>query len=438
MLFSPEKLAELVNEESRLTAELQGVSVAMNELSETDQWDEAKKDRHMALNIDHARLTRERDSVRAQRESYEGLRPATREAQESPMARWIRGGLDALGSEEREQFGESDDWQSEMVTGRGESFIERRSPRQPMAATASDAASGQEAVEEEIPPRIIDTLDYYGGMRAGVVRTFMTGTGGDFRYMQEDADAQMGEILAAQDTDVSALDIPNITVITFGAKTYSSRPIVLTREMIQDSIFDIQRYVERQAARRIGRISNLAFTLTQTGAGLPEGIVTGSTAGVTAASATAVTWPETVNLIYSLNRAYRMMSGEGGEGGFMPEGGGIVGYMVSDQMERLMRVMVDGDSRPLWLPSIRMGTPATFNGYPVIVNGDMAAPTTGQIPMLFGNFSYYAIRTVRAVEMFRFFDSRTAQKNTVEFLAFARRDARYCGPKDTVRKLTMA
>ena len=49
-----------------------------------------------------------------------------------------------------------------------------------------------------------------------------------------------------------------------------------------------------------------------------------------------------------------------------------------------------------------------------------------------------AIRTVRAFELFRFFDSRTAQKNTVEFLAFMRRDGRYCGPKEAIRKLTMA
>ena len=433
--FDPAVLADLVTEESRLTAEVLTVAEAMNATNETDVWDEAKLNSFTALNIRHAQLTRERDSVRAQRDRYEIRQPATREAQDSPIARWIRGGADALSAEEIDQFSEGDDWQSEQIAGRGNSLVVR-APRSPQAATASDAASGQEAVEEEIPPRVIDTLAYYGGV-ARMVQHIMTGTGGDYRFMQMDAASQEGEILGAQDTAVTALDIPNIGIVTFVSKTYSSKPIVLTREMIQDSVFDIARYVERQALRRIGRISNKAFTTTQTGAGLPEGIVTASTAGVTAASATAITWVETVNLVYTLERAYREM-GEGGEGAFMPEGGGMIGYMISDDCEKVLRVLLDGDNRPLWLPSVREGVPDRFNAYPVVVNGHMAAVATGAVPMLFGNMSYYAIRTVRAFELFRFFDSRTAQKNTVEFLAFARRDARYCGPKAAVRKLTMA
>ena len=200
------------------------------------------------------------------------LRPATREAQQGPIARYLRGGADALAAEEREQFHEGDDWRAEQIQGAGGDSMIIRAPQ---AATQSDDSSGQEAVEEEIPPRIIDTLTYYGGV-ARMVQHIMTGTGGDYRMMQMDADAQEGEILGSQDTAVTALDVPDIGVIVFTSKTYSSKPIILTREMIQDSVFDIQRYVERQALRRIGRISNKAFTITQTGTGLPQGIVNGA------------------------------------------------------------------------------------------------------------------------------------------------------------------
>ena len=432
MRFDAQVLTDLVTEESRLTGEVQTVSEAMNDLNATDGWDEGSLNKYSSQNIRHAQLTRERDSVRAQRERYEGLTPATREAQQGPIARWVRGGRDALGAEEREQFSEDEDWRAEQIQGAGGDSLVIRSPQ---AATASDAASGQEAVEEEVPPRIIDELTHYGGVDK-VAQRITTGTGGELRMMQMDADAQEGEILGAQDTAVVALDVPAITVIIFGAKTYSSKPIILTREMIQDSVFDVQGYVERQALRRIGRISNKAFTITQTGTGLPEGVVTGSMAGVTAASATAIAWAETVNLVYTLDRAYRE-GGEGGEGAFMPEGGGMIGYMISDDAEKVLRVLLDGDNRPLWLPSIRDGVPATYNGYPIVVNGSMAAVATGAIPMLFGNFAYYGIRTVRAFELFRFMDSRTMQKNTVECIAFARRDARYMGPKAAIRKLTM-
>ena len=90
-------------------------------------------------------------------------------------------------------------------------------------------------------------------------------------------------------------------------------------------------------------------------------------------------------------------------------------------------MLLDGDNRPLWLPSIREGLPATLHGYPLVVNGHMDAVAAGKIPVLFGNFSYYGIRTVSNVELFRFQDSRTMQKNSVEILAFSRRDGRPMG-----------
>ena len=139
-------------------------------------------------------------------------------------------------------------------------------------ATSSDDASGQQAVQEEIPPMIIDKLAHYGGV-SKMAQQFMTGTGGEYRIMQEGAAGQEGEIFADQDTAVTALDLPNIGVQTFGAKTASSKPIVLTREMLQDAQIDIAGYAERQALRRMGRIWNKAFTNTQTGTGLPVGVV---------------------------------------------------------------------------------------------------------------------------------------------------------------------
>lgn len=433
MRFDPAKLTDLVTEESRLTAELQTVSVRMNERAATDEWDEGKLSAHTADNIRHAQLTRERDSVRAERQEYEGLTPASREAQEGVIARFMRGGDDALSAEELESFAEGEDWRSERVAGQGRGLI----IRSPQAATRSDDVTGQDAVQETVAPRIVDTLAYYGGT-AKVAQHFMTGTGGDYNIPQMDADGDEGYIIGAQNTDRSTDDpLPNITDITFTAKTFTSDFIPVTREMIQDSVFDIQRYVERQAVRRIGKISNRAFTVTQTGSGLPQGIVSGAAAGVTAAGADTIAWKETVDLEYSVNRAYREM-GEEGEGGFMPEGGGMIGYMVSDDCEKNLRTLVDTDGRPLWMPSIRQGTPNMFNGWPVVVNGHMAAVTTGAVPMLFGNFAYYGIRTVRAIEIFRFFDSKTARQNRVECVAFARRDGRFMGPTDAIKKLTMA
>ena len=197
--------------------------------------------------------------------------------------------------------------------------------------------------------------------------------------------------------------------------------------MITDSVFDIESYVERQATRRLGRLWENAFTTTMMSGGNvigPLGCVSLASAGITASAANTFTWVEVTNLIYAINRAYRM-AGEGGAmGAFMPETGGRIGYMISDDAEKIVRTMSDMDNRPLWVPSTREGMPNMLNGYPYAVNGHMASVATGTVPVLFGNFSYFGIRTVNQIEIFSFMDSRTMQKNRIEILAFSRRDSR--------------
>ena len=173
---------------------------------------------------EHQQLTRELQTVRAERQRYELQEPeAAKRASVTAFARWLRGGENALEAAERETYlGEITD--GTIPGGGGQTF------RLEAAASRSDATSGQEAVQEEIPPRIIDRLAYFGGV-ARMAQQFMTGTGGEYRIMQMDAASQEGEILAAQDNAVTEQALPNIGVQTFGAKTASSKPILLTREL---------------------------------------------------------------------------------------------------------------------------------------------------------------------------------------------------------------
>ena len=188
--------------------------------------------------------------------------------------------------------------------GGGPVFVIKGTGFDPRAATASDATSGQEAVPETIPPSVVDRLAFYDGV-SQMAQQFMTATGNEFRVLQMDAASQEGVLIAAQDTAVNALDLPDIGVVTFGAKTAHSRTIGITREMITDSVFDIESYVERQATRRLGRLWEKAFTITQTSGGNPIGplgCVSLSTAGITAAAANTFTWVEITNLIYSIQQ----------------------------------------------------------------------------------------------------------------------------------------
>ena len=83
--------------------------------------------------------------------------------------------------------------------------------------------------------------------------------------------------------------------------------IKISEELLNDSVFNMPAYISKEFARRIGAAEEEAF-FTGNGTGKPLGILAssgGAEVGVTAASATAVTFEEIIDLFYSLRGPYR-------------------------------------------------------------------------------------------------------------------------------------
>ena len=442
--FNAQHLADLVEEESKLSTRQRELATECNEMQASDTaWDEPRTAKYQRMQMEHAQVSRDAESIHRERVSYEQFEPRRAQAgHDGPFARFLRGGLNGLDAAEQKEHAPSGDQQ---LAGRGMEGFSIKLPSLadiqamlrygPLAISTGDAANKSESlVQETIPPRIVERLAYYGGV-AKAAQQFMTAMGNPFPIPQMDARAEEGELLAAEATAITDDDLGNMGNQTFSATTASSKGIQLSRELVNDAVFDVQAYAERRALRRLGRIWNKAFTTTQTGTGLPVGVVSTAAAGLTLAATDAITHSEFVELMYSVNRAYR--EDYEGEGGAEAEMGGRLGWMMSDDCERLIRALTDsntaGMGRPLWVPSMdgvsssASARPALFLGYPIFVNGHMDAVATGNIPCLFGNFSYYGIRTVNSVDIFRFLDSRTIQNNAVECIAFSRRDGRPMG-----------
>ena len=94
--------------------------------------------------------------------------------------------------------------------------------------------------------------------------------------------------------------------ITLGAHKVASI-IKVSDELLQDSVFDVESYIATEFARRVGDAEEAAF-ITGDGAGKPIGMLhetNGAATGVTAASATAITADELIDLVYSLKAPYR-------------------------------------------------------------------------------------------------------------------------------------
>ena len=242
----------------------------------------------------------------------------------------------------------------------------------------------------------------FGGMRE-VSTVLTTATGADMPIPTSDDTSNEGAILA-ENIAAGEQDIVFGQLILQAFK-YSSLMIPVSIELMQDSATNMAQFVGGRLFERLARIMHRHATVG-TGTAQPNGVVSAATdSTVVAASNTAITYPEVLNLKHSVDPAYRNNAR----------------FMAPDGLLLLMKTMVDSQNRPLWLPSLIPGEPSTFDGDQVVVNQHMAAPASDSISLLYGDFSKYLWRETHEIEIMRL-DERFAEQHQVAFLGFSRFD----------------
>ena len=296
--------------------------------------------------------------------------------------KWLRGGDKALSAEE---------WAAIRNT---------------MSTTTG--SEGGYTVQTDVAKSVIEALKQFGGMRA-VADVFGTDQGNDLTYPTSDGTSETGELIA-QNTTATAAD-PTFGTATLSVYKFSSKIIACPIELIQDSAVDIEAFVRSRIQTRLGRAQNTYFT-TGTGTSQPKGVVTGAASGKvgTTGQTTTVIYDDLVDLVHSVDPAYRAM--------------GKCRFMMNDASLKVIRKLKDSQNRPIWTPGyesgISLGLPDTLLGYPVQVNQDVATMAANAKSILFGDFSYYKIRDVMSVTLFRFTDSAYTKLGQVGFLAWMR------------------
>jgi len=185
--------------------------------------------------------------------------------------------------------------------------------------------------------------------------------------------------------------------------------IKVSEELLNDSVFDLQSYISREFARRIGAREEEAF-FTGDGKGKPLGVLAatgGAGTGVTASSATAVTADELMDLYYSLKSPYRKKSV----------------WVLNDSTIKSIRKLKDNNGQYLWQPSLVAGTPDTILGRPVKTSAYMPAMAAGAKTIAFGDFGYYWIAD-RQGRSFKRLNELYAATGQVGFLASQRVDGK--------------
>lgn len=182
--------------------------------------------------------------------------------------------------------------------------------------------------------------------------------------------------------------------------------IKVSEELLQDSMFDLPSYLTTNFGKRFGLAEEAAF-VNGDGSGKPTGIVGGSSAGVTAASATAITTDELIDLQHSLARPYRANAV----------------WLMNDSTAKLIRKLKDGDGQYLWQPGLQAGQPDLLLARPVICSTAMPAATTGNKSVIFGDMSNYTVADRLGTTLQRL-NELYAANGQVGFRAYKRTDGK--------------
>ena len=239
------------------------------------------------------------------------------------------------------------------------------------ALQIGDDSEGGYLVPDEFERTLVDALQEENRLR-GLCKIIRTSSGdrkiplvashGTASWVEEE-----GAILESDDA---------FGQITIGAHKIASM-IKVSDELLQDSVFDIASYIAAEFARRVGDAEEAAF-INGDGSGKPYGLLhaaNGAATGVTAASATAVTADELLDLLYLLKSPYRKRAV----------------FLMHDSTIKAIRKLKDGNGQYLWQAGLKEGEPDKLLGYRLVTSTHMPAIAAAAKPVLFGDLTSYWI-----------------------------------------------
>jgi HK97 family phage major capsid protein/HK97 family phage prohead protease len=253
--------------------------------------------------------------------------------------------------------------------------------------------------------RIEKALLYFNPLReyAQVLRT----ESGEPMTMPTNDDTGTKGVLLAEDGALTVADT-SFGQVSLGAYTMSSKALKVSWQLLDDNAVDLETYIGDLLGERLGRIM-ADYVATGTGSSQPTGIAA-STAGKTTASATAITSAEILDLIHSVDIAYRQDPS--------------CALVMHDSVWLYVRKLTDTTGQPLFQESYRNPGEIRVHGFPLVISNSLnSAITTGLKTMVFGAMNKFLIRDVANIRIQRL-DELYAANGAVGFTAWARTDSK--------------
>lgn len=249
------------------------------------------------------------------------------------------------------------------------------------AQTTANAAGGY-SVPEQMMTEITRSMLAFGPMYdPGVTREIVTNGGNPMPWPTVNDTA----VTAGAHTEGATLTDDGGKDVTFGTKqldayAFDTEWLRISKELMDDSFLAVEALIGSLLGERLGRIANLQLT-TGSGSSAPNGIVTASSLGKTAAATAAITADEIIDLEHSVDPAYRTAPS--------------VAFMMNDATLAAVRKLKDGDGNYLWqMGNVQAGVPATLLGRRIVINQQVASLGAAAKVMLFGDMQKYFVRKV--------------------------------------------
>ena len=198
--------------------------------------------------------------------------------------------------------------------------------------------------------------------------------------------------------------------VTLSAHKVATR-IKISEELLNDSVFNLEQFIAREFARRIGVKEEEAF-LVGDGVGKPLGILESAEVDITAGKHNAITLDDVLDLYYSLRLPYRRNAV----------------FVMNDAVVKAVRKLKDSTGQYLWAPSIKDATPDTILNRPLYTSSFMGAIEPEAKVMMFGDFRYYWIAD-RQGRQFKRLNELYAETGQVGFIGTQRVDGRLILPE---------
>ncbi len=260
--------------------------------------------------------------------------------------------------------------------------------------TVGTGTAGGNLVTSTLYQRVIDKIEESGAaIRAGA--TVIQTASGEDMLIPTVTSHTTGALVAEGGTigeSDPAFGQATLSVYKYGAIVDVSSELAADQGV---GTFNVVDWVGDQGGAAVGRALSAHLT-TGSGSSQPQGF-DNATTGVTAASATAVTTDELIDLQHSIIAPYR----------------GGASWVMNDSTAKAIRKLKDSNGVYVWAPGL-VGTPDTLLGNPVHTDTNMAAMATGNTSIVYGDFSQgYFVRFAGGVRV----EQTNADKFTTDLIS---------------------